>query len=66
MRLFNYITVLLLILVGILLLAGIFRVDNGVRWVFGSVFIIYGSIRLITVRLKYRKEDEIQNSGMEK
>jgi len=66
MKLFNYVTILLLIVVGILLLAGIFRVDSSVRWVFGAVFVIYGSIRLITVKLKYRKEDEIQNSGMEK
>ena len=62
----TYAVILLLILIGILLLAGYFPVDPNLRLIFGFIFIVYGVIRFLTVRWKYRRKDEIQNSGMEK
>ena len=62
----TYAVVLLLILVGVLLLTGFFPVDPNLRLIFGFLFIVYGVIRFLTVRWKYRRKDEIQNSGMEK
>ena len=62
----TYAVILLLILIGILLLAGHFPVDPNLRLIFGFIFIVYGVIRFLTVRRKYRRKDEIQNSGMEK
>ena len=68
-RIIKYITyavILLLILIGILLLAGYFPIDRNLRLIFGFIFVVYGVIRFLTVRWKYRRKDEIQNSGMEK
>ena len=62
----TYTIILVLILVGILLLAGYFPVDPNLRLIFGFIFVVYGVIRFLTVRRKYRRKDEIQNSGMEK
>ncbi|OGC78078.1 MAG: hypothetical protein A2Z27_03930 [candidate division Zixibacteria bacterium RBG_16_50_21] len=62
----TYSVILLLIGVGILLLAGYFKIDPNLRLIFGFVFIVYGVIRLLTVRRKYKRKNEIQDSGMEK
>jgi uncharacterized protein YhhL (DUF1145 family) len=62
----TYSVILLLIGVGILLLAGYFKIDSSLRLIFGFVFIVYGVIRLLTVRWKYKRKNEIQDSGMEK
>ena len=62
----TYVVILLLILIGILLLAGYFPIDPNLRLIFGLIFVVYGVIRFLTVRWKYRRKDEIQDSGMEK
>ena len=61
-----YAIILLLILVGVLLLAGYFPVDPNLRLIFGFIFIVYGVIRFLTVRWKYRRKNEIQDSKLEK
>jgi len=68
-RIIKYITyavILLLILIGILLLAGYFPVDPNLRLIFGFIFVVYGVIRFLTVRWKYRRKNEIQDSKLEK
>ena len=68
-RIIKYITyavILLLILIGILLLAGYFPVDPNLRLIFGFIFVVYGVIRFLTVCWKYRRKDEIQDSKLEK
>ncbi len=68
-RIIKYITyavILLLILIGILLLAGYFPIDPNLRLIFGFIFVVYGVIRFLTVRWKYRRKDEIQDSKLEK
>ncbi len=62
----TYAVILVLILVGILLLAGYFKIDPNLRLIFGFIFIVYGVIRFLTVRWKYKRKDEIQDSKMEK
>jgi uncharacterized membrane-anchored protein len=63
---FTYAVIFLLILVGVLLLAGYFPVDPNLHLIFGFLFIVYGVIRFLTVRWKYKKKDEIQDSKLEK
>jgi len=62
----TYSVILLLIAVGVLLLAGYFKIDPNLRLIFGFVFIVYGVIRLLTVRWKYKRKNEVQDPGMEK
>ncbi len=62
----TYAVILLLILIGILLLAGYFPIDPNLRLIFGFIFVVYGVIRFLTVRWKYRRKDEIQDSKLEK
>jgi uncharacterized protein YhhL (DUF1145 family) len=62
----TYAVILLLILIGILLLAGYFPIDPNLRLIFGFIFVVYGVIRFLTMRWKYRRKNEIQNSKLEK
>lgn len=62
----TYAVILVLILVGILLLAGYFKIDPNLRLIFGFIFVVYGVIRFLTVRWKYKRKDEIQDSKLEK
>jgi len=62
----TYAVILVLILVGILLLAGYFPIDPNLRLIFGFIFVVYGVIRFLTMRWKYRRKNEIQDSKLEK
>ena len=59
MKYFSYAVILLLIVVGVLLLAGYFPIDPNLRLIFGVIFIAYGIIRFLTVRWKYRRKNEV-------
>lgn len=55
-RVFNYSLVGFLILLGLLVISGIFKTDPRFRNIFGGVILAYGFLRLWLLGNRYRKE----------
>jgi len=46
-------------LLGFLVLVGVFNVNQKIRVVFGWIVLIYGLVRFLLLRLKYKREEII-------
>lgn len=56
-RAFNYSLVVVLILLGLLIVSGIFRsIPADFRNIFGGIILLYGVVRFLLLSRKYRKE----------
>ena len=53
---FNYTLVGILIVLGLLVISGVFRMDPNFRIIFGGIILVYGFLRFLLLRNKYRKE----------
>jgi len=60
-RAFNYSLVAVLILLGLLIISGIFRsMPPDFRSIFGGIILVYGVVRFLLLRNRYRKEEKIE------
>lgn len=59
-RVFNYTLVGILIVLGLLVISGVFRMDPNFRIIFGGIILVYGFLRFLLLRNKYRKEQIIE------
>jgi hypothetical protein len=57
-RVFNYSLIGFLILLGLLVISGIFKTDPRFRNIFGGVILAYGFLRLWLLSVRYRREGE--------
>jgi len=55
-RIFNYTLVGLIILLGIVIISGIFSLETNFRNIFGGIILAYGFLRLWLLSNRYRKE----------
>jgi len=55
-RVFNYTLIGILIVLGLLVISGVFRMDPNFRIIFGGIIMVYGFLRFLLLRNKYRKE----------
>ena len=59
-RVFNYTLIGILIVLGLLVISGVFRMDPNFRIIFGGIILVYGFFRFLLLRNKYRKEQIIE------
>jgi len=60
-RAFNYSLVGVLILLGLLIISGIFRsMPSDFRTIFGGVILVYGLVRLFLLNSRYRREKKTE------
>jgi hypothetical protein len=55
-RVFNYTLVCIIIVLGLLVISGVFRMELNFRIIFGGIILGYGFLRFLLLRTKYRKE----------
>lgn len=59
-RVFNYTLAGILIVLGLLVISGVFKMDPNFRIIFGGIILVYGFLRFLLLRNKYRKEQIIE------
>jgi len=62
-RAFNYTLIGFFILLGLLIISGVFKMDPNFRNIFGGIILAYGLLRLWLLSNRYRKE---QKAGQKK
>ena len=55
-KIFNYSVCGIITLLGFLVLVGVFNVNQKIRMVFGWTVFIYGFVRFLLLRLRYKRE----------
>ena len=58
-KIFNYSICGISTLLGFLVLVGVFNMNQKIRVVFGWIVLIYGLVRFLLLRLKYKREEII-------
>jgi uncharacterized membrane protein YedE/YeeE len=59
-RVFNYTLIGVLIVLGLLVISGVFRMGPNFRIIFGGIILVYGFLRFLLLKNKYRKEQIIE------
>lgn len=60
-RAFNYSLVTVLVLLGLLIISGIFRsMPPDFRSIFGGIILAYGVVRFLLLRNRFREEEKVE------
>ncbi len=61
---FNYSLVAILIILGLVIISGIFRsMPADFRNIFGGIILVYGVVRLLLLSSRYRREKQDENQS---